>query len=361
MSICYLRTEEKTLQRQWSSAIATEDIDRDYRLQAISQWLLDYPEVAGAPLKPASADASFRRYFRVQKGSISRIIMDAPPDREDCGPFIRIAGNLRDMGLNAPQVISFDAEQGFLMMTDLGNMQFLEVLRESPQRASELYADAIAALLGMQEQGATIQGGLPAYDRQLLTVELEIFREWLCRAHLGIEFTTDEEAQWQAICEVLIANSLEQRRVLVHRDFHSRNLMVDSSNNPGILDFQDAVEGPYTYDLVSLLKDCYIKWPKDRVDEWAMSFYDRYRAGDPDGVDSRTFRRHFDLTGVQRHLKAAGIFARLKHRDGKNGYLQDIPRTLAYVQDAAANYPELAFVSGLIGERILPSLPEVAT
>ena len=304
---------------------------------------------------PASADASFRRYFRVQTKSASRIVMDAPPDREDCSAFVRIAGYLEEMGLNSPRVLSADSERGFLLLTDLGSRQYLDELKQRPERADRLYGNAVAALAAMQERGRRFQSSLPPYDETLLKFELSLFRDWLCVRHLGLDFTHEEEA-WRSCVDLLVDNGLRQPRVFVHRDYHSRNLMVTSENNPGILDFQDAVEGPVTYDLVSLLKDCYIRWPAGRVLAWASGFHSRTVGKSHDIGNSVDFTRSFELMGVQRQLKAAGIFARLWLRDGKPSYLRDIPRTLGYISEVAPRYPELASLARLIDERCLPLL-----
>jgi aminoglycoside/choline kinase family phosphotransferase len=284
------------------------------------------------------------------------IAMDAPPAREDCAPFVRIAGYLAQMGLNAPRVVQTDPDKGFLLLTDLGSRQYLDELEERPERAGELYGDALAALQTLQQQGRRFQAKLPPYDEKLLRFELSLFRDWLCGRHLGLEFSRQEETEWQACVELLLQNALGQPKVFVHRDYHSRNLMVTASGNPGILDFQDAVEGPHTYDLVSLLKDCYIRWPADQVSSWAMQFHAALAEKDPATVDVGRFMRSFELMGVQRQLKAAGIFARLCHRDGKPGYLDDVPRTLGYISELVPRYPELQFLAGLIAERCLPAL-----
>lgn len=302
-------------------------------------------------IRPASEDASFRRYFRLDVDGTSYIAMDAPPPREDCRPFVAVAGYLEAMQLNAPRVVEADLERGFLLLTDLGSEQYLDRLADESQ-VDRLYADAIDALAAMQRRGVEYQSSLPPYDVALLERELALFDDWLCGTHLGIEPTPAEERRWRAVCDVLVDNALSQPRVFVHRDYHSRNLMVTASNNPGILDFQDAVEGPLTYDLVSLLKDCYVRWPSLKVDAWA----ERFRLAAADTIDAGQFRRWFDLMGVQRHIKAAGIFARLNHRDGKLGYMDDIPRTLGYVVDAGERYGELDFLVSLIRERVLPGL-----
>jgi len=282
--------------------------------------------------------------------------MDAPPDKEDCGRFVRIASQLESMGLNAPQVLSANPEQGFLLLTDLGSARYLELLKSNPDRASELYGDAIAALVTMQRAGAQYQSTLPPYDDKLLSIELSLFIEWLCKRHLAIDLTTAELQQWSAVCELLRANAHAQPQVFVHRDYHSRNLMFDAQNNPGILDFQDAVEGPYTYDIVSLLKDCYINWPAEEVLSWALSFFRDLQDDLDESINEEVFVRQFELMGVQRQLKAAGIFARLNHRDGKSGYVKDIPRTLNYVMDTTSQYDELTFLHEFVGTRVLPAL-----
>ena len=290
------------------------------------------------------------------KGGRSFIVMDAPPENEDCLPFLRVAGYLESMRLNAPRVLEVNLDDGFLLLSDLGSRPYLAELQQEPGAAQDLYHDAIEALLRLQRRGAAFQNHLPPYDETLLRFELSLFHDWLCGTHLGIEFTDDEEAWWQALCDRLVANAQDQPQVFVHRDYHSRNLMVTDENNPGILDFQDAVEGPLTYDLVSLLKDCYVKWPAGQVWEWALDFYRGLDAALRERIDEAQFRRYFELMGVQRHLKAAGIFARLNHRDGKPVYLGDVPRTLSYIVDVAPRYPELAQLVSLIEERVLPGM-----
>lgn len=282
--------------------------------------------------------------------------MDAPPDQEDCGPYIQVAGYLERMGLNAPRVLNSNLELGFLLLSDLGSTPYLTELRNDRSRADNLYSDAISALLRMQKLGNEFQSKLPPYGDALLSFELSLFREWLCERHLKIEFTGADEQEWREVCRLLIDNALEQTKVFVHRDYHSRNLMLSETNNPGILDFQDAVEGPLTYDLVSLLKDCYVSWPPGRVTAWALTFYDQLDDNAKTQLDSSQFMRQFDLMGVQRHLKASGIFARLLHRDGKAGYLPDVPRTLEYIAALASEYQELDFLCELISKRCLPGL-----
>ena len=325
----------------------------DERQRQLTDWVRQFDGLQDARPVPASVDASFRRYFRVGE-SETFIVMDAPPPQEDVRPFSTIAGYLRDMGLNAPDVYASDPERGFLLMSDLGKRQYLAALESDPAAADDLYNDAIDALLRMQAGGRAVQQKLPAYDAALLQSEMSLFGDWLCEKHLGISLDSRERQQWQDVCELLANNALSQPAVFVHRDYHSRNLMVVPGDNPGILDFQDAVEGPYTYDLVSLLKDCYIKWPVSEVRRRAQRFLDGLDS--PLAQSPQEFVRHFDLTGVQRHLKAAGIFARLMLRDGKSGYLKDVPRTLSYVTDLADDYPEISFLTALIVDRVLPAL-----
>lgn len=306
-------------------------------------------------MTPASTDASFRRYYRLQSPAKSFIAMDAPPPQEDCLPFVRIAGYLEVMGLNAPRILEANLECGYLLLSDLGTTQYLERLQAAPEEADLLYRDAIAALATMQSRGAAYQAMLPPYDTVLLEFELSLFHDWLCGIHLGIRFSSDEEEQWRDTCSLLVQNSLDQPQVFVHRDYHSRNLMVTQKHNPGILDFQDAVEGAFTYDLVSLLKDCYIRWPASRVREWAAVFFASIATDTQARVGMEQFMRYFELMGVQRQLKAAGIFARLNHRDGKAAYLGDIPRTLSYIVELEPRYDELAFLIDVIRERCLPA------
>ena len=282
--------------------------------------------------------------------------MDAPPEQEDSLPFVRIAGFLEAMQLNAPRIVEANLDAGFLLLTDLGTRQYLDVLRHDTSTAPQLYADAVQALVTMQRRGSAYQSQLPPYDEKLLRFELSLFHDWLCGTHLGIAFDDGLEGTWQDCCNLLVANALDQPQVFVHRDYHSRNLMQTATDNPGILDFQDAVEGPLTYDLVSLLKDCYVQWPADQVWQWVLDFYHGLDARTRERVDEEQFRRYFELMGVQRHLKAAGIFARLNHRDGKSGYMDDIPRTLSYVTELGPRYDELRPLIDLIETRVLPGL-----
>lgn len=311
--------------------------------------------LSAADPQPASGDASFRRYYRVHSATASYIAMDAPPEREDCRPFIQVAGYLESMQLQAPRVLEANLDDGYLLLTDLGTTQYLELLEEDRNAAEPLYDSAMRALLILQSRGEAFQSQLPPYDDALLRFELSLFHDWLCETHLAIDFSDTAEAEWQSLCDLLVRSALDQPQVFVHRDYHSRNLMV-CGDGPGILDFQDAVEGALTYDLVSLLKDCYVKWEEDRVAAWVGRYCADARNLGLHALSDTQFRRAFDLMGVQRHLKAAGIFARLNHRDGKPGYLLDVPRTLSYIVDLGARYDELGFLVDLLGERVLPRM-----
>lgn len=281
--------------------------------------------------------------------------MDAPPSQEDCLPFVRIAGFLESMRLSSPRIIEADIENGFLLLSDLGSEQYLDKLVEEPHLADSLYGDAIDALLVMQRRGEAYQTALPPYDEKLLRFELSLFHDWLCGAHLQLQLSDDDEQRWRACCDMLVETAQRQPQVFVHRDYHSRNLMVLNEDNPGILDFQDAVEGPFTYDLVSLLKDCYVRWPADQVRMWALGYYQKLNDNTRTQIDEQQFLRYFELMGVQRQLKAAGIFCRLNHRDGKGTYLNDVPRTLEYIVEIGPRHEELSFLVRLIEEQVLPA------
>lgn len=315
------------------------------RYNALCDWLETILPETAASLLPASSDASFRRYFRVHHNGTSYIVMDAPPP-EDCAPFIAIAAALADLGLHVPKVLAGAPDQGFLLLTDLGPCTYLDVLNE--HNVAGLYDDALQALARLQRNGDPASPLLPVYDAALLTRELALFPEWFLTAYRGYTLNPEEQNVWDDACRLLVASALEQPRVWVHRDYHSRNLMA-TVPNPGVLDFQGAVIGPVTYDLVSLLKDCYITWPRDQVVTWALAYRAQLQqAGFAGLADAAQFLRWFDLMGAQRHLKAIGIFARLHLRDGKPNYLPDIPRTLAYVHDVCTRYPALAALGGLL-------------
>jgi len=314
------------------------------RLELLRHWTHSQLGWPVTELAPASSDASFRRYFRVCHGDDSYILMDAPPEQEDCHPFINVSQLFLGLGLHVPEVLASDLQQGFLLLSDLGSSCYLEALDDTT--VDQLYGDAMGALLALQSC-VTPDCGLPEYDRDLLLAEMGLFRDWLLDRHLGVELDALQATTLEACFNLLADSALAQPQVCVHRDYHSRNLMVCERHNPGILDFQDAVIGPVTYDLVSLLRDCYVSWPRDRVESWVAGYYElAVQSGilRQEQVSEADFLRGFDWMGVQRHLKAAGIFARLNLRDGKPGYLADIPRTLAYVTEVCARYPELTGV-----------------
>lgn len=330
----------------------------DERRDALDAWLAGTGRAPGATIAPASEDASFRRYFRATAATGTFIVMDAPPAQEDSRPFVDVAAMLADMGINAPRVLAADLEHGFLLLTDLGSDVYLDRLEARPDDVDGLYDAALATLARLQARGADYQSRLPPYDANLLQSEMSLFRDWLCGIHLKLRFPATEEIEWRNLCAALIRNALDQPQVFVHRDYHSRNLMVTPKDSPGLLDFQDAVEGPLTYDLMSLLKDCYFRLPPDVVLARVDAFHRGLPAARRAGIGKDLFRRFFELMGVQRHLKAAGIFARLYHRDGKARYLADIPRTLGYITELAGEYPELRFLVDLLGARVLPMLAE---
>jgi aminoglycoside/choline kinase family phosphotransferase len=325
------------------------------RLEGLRRWLEREVRLDVRALEPASGDASFRRYFRVWHPGGTLIVMDAPPEHEDCRPFLAIAWLLRDIGLNVPEVLEVNLDQGYLLLTDLGDRRYLDELNTNT--VGHLYGDALDALERLQTQGPKGESALPLYDHALLMREMALFRDWLLVRHLEISLTPEQDALLQRTFEALAEQALAQPRVCVHRDYHSRNLMVLEDNNPGVLDFQDAVIGPITYDLVSLLRDCYIAWPRDQVESWALQYLQRPAIHAlVGGVERDVGLRWFDLMGMQRHFKASGIFARLWHRDGKPGYLNDIPRTVRYIQQVASLYPDFEEVSVFLETQVAARL-----
>jgi aminoglycoside/choline kinase family phosphotransferase len=329
----------------------------DSRLADLTRWVVDDLGFAGSRIAPASVDASFRRYFRVTRGEDTYIAMDAPPEKENLAPFVSVARMLLGIGLNAPVVLAQETARGFLLLSDLGRRQYLDELG-SVEAADRLYAPALGALITMQMADSGMARALPRYGRELLMREMELMPEWFLRAHLGLEISAAERGMLDRLFEALVQDALAQPAAFVHRDYHSRNLLVTADNNPGILDFQDAVWGPVTYDLVSLLKDCYVAWPAPRVRSWALQHREQLLArGFPAGKSEAEFIRWFDLIGLQRHIKVLGIFARLYYRDGKAQYLKDLPRVLSYTRDAAADYAETAEFADFIDKRIEPKFP----
>ncbi len=321
--------------------------DATDRAAARLHWTRETLHESALRLAPASSDASFRSYWRgARVDGRSVIVMDAPPAREDIRPWLDIAARLRAAGLAAPEVYASDTAQGFIAMQDLGNATYLPLL--NPQSVDPLYETALDALLAMQRH--TDCRGLPPYDAPRLIAEVELLPTWFLERHLGHELACGDWDTLELAFMRLTEATLAQPRVFVHRDFHSRNLLALTHGGPGIIDFQDAVCGALTYDLVSLLKDCYIVWPVAQVRRWALDYRARAVAAGlwPAARDDADFLRAFDLTGLQRHLKVLGIFCRLYYRDGKAGYLGDLPRVLAYALEAARAYPEFAALAALL-------------
>ena len=318
----------------------------DDRFRALDAWLR--ARLAGAPLRieRASTDASFRRYFRVFLGDRTLIAMDAPPEREDSRQFVKVAGLLREAGLNAPVILESDFEQGFLLVSDLGTRLYLQALQEQDPRP--LFNDASTALVHWQ--AASKPGVLPEYDEAMLRRELALFPDWYVARHLGITLSDSQRAALEGVFRAILARNLAEPRVYVHRDFMPRNLMV-ATPNPGILDFQDAVHGPISYDIACLYRDAFLSWDEQTVLDGTIRYWEKARAAKlPVRADFGEFYRDVEWMGLQRHLKVIGIFARLCHRDGKAGYVEDTPRFLGYVRHAVSRYDELAPLGRLLDE-----------
>ncbi|RKS19795.1 hypothetical protein BJ917_3674 [Pseudomonas sp. WPR_5_2] len=328
--------------------------EQDVRLQHLKVWLDEqlavlfaeqgWGAIPPATLTAASSDASFRRYFRWEGAGKSFIVMDAPPPQENCKPFVDIAFLLAKSGINVPKIYAEDLERGFLLLNDLGNKTYLDVI--DSENADDLFKDALQALLAFQQ--LPMVAPLPSYDVALLRRELELFPEWYVKRELGVEFDAAQQVLWQQVSDLLIDSALAQPKVLVHRDYMPRNLML-SEPNPGVLDFQDAVYGPVTYDVTCLFKDAFLSWPEERVRGWLESYWQQAVALNiPVQPDFEDFLRASDLMGVQRHLKVIGIFARICHRDGKPRYLGDVPRFFSYIEAVIARRPELAGLDVLL-------------
>jgi len=316
--------------------------DADPRFDELRPWVSARLGASDLTFQRASEDASFRRYFRVIGNGRSWIVMDAPPQREDCRPFVHVARLMHGAGVHVPEIIAEDLERGYLLLTDLGTKTYLTVLNDG--NADALFSDALDALVKWQL--ASRPDTLPPYDEALLRRELGLFPEWYLGRHLGIELEADDRSSLETLFTRLVEASLAQPKAYVHRDYMPRNLML-SDPNPGVLDFQDAVYGPITYDVVSLFRDAFLSWPEARVLDWSARYWERAkRAGVAVHRDFGDFYRAFEWMGLQRHLKVLGIFARIHYRDGKPGYLEDTPRFLAYARVVAERYTEL---SGLVG------------
>jgi aminoglycoside/choline kinase family phosphotransferase len=348
-------------------------LEHDPRLALIRTWLTRDLGWRVGRINVASADASFRRYFRVSRGDVdpaawapkadTLIVMDAPPGKEDIAPYLKVSALLEQAGAHVPHVHASDLRRGFIVMEDLGNIQYLSVLKAG-RGVDKLYGDALTTLANIQVRGLKASQQLAPYDREPLERELNLMPEWFLGKHLRLELTPEERALLTVTFEFLINEALLQPQVFVHRDFHSRNLMLlpqasMDRGGPGVIDFQDALRGPIGYDLVSLLKDCYISWSRERVERWVKG-YRRVlgNLGANVGDSEYQFLRWFDLIGVQRHIKVLGIFCRLWHRDGKIGYLNDLPLTFDYVRDACRLYPELVEFGRWLEWRIAPLMGE---
>lgn len=337
----------------------------DTRQRAVAAWAADALRQHSsvnvvAELDVVAGDASFRSYYRLSYRQLSWIVVDSPPQQEDCRPFIQLAEQWQRQGVRVPQVLAADAEQGFMLLEDMGDTWLWHVLQSASHNqdaVSDWYRQAIRQLLQIQQLSTA---GLPVYDQSLLQREMALFRDWLCQRHLGMQLSEVEQQMLQSTFDLLAEQALSQPGVTVHRDYHSRNLMVLEEDQLGVLDFQDAVAGPPTYDLVSLLRDCYVSWPDSWVEELAGEYWEAAR---PLGIylgEWSQFRQDFDWMGLQRHLKAAGIFARLSLRDGKHNYLCDIPNTCRYLVAISQRYPQLADFHHWLAERLMPALlPEV--
>ena len=316
------------------------------RESQLLDWIKDAVGAEEFRIAPASADASFRRYFRISAAFGTRIVMDAPPPQEDCRPFVKVAALLREIGLNSPQVLAQDLQRGFLLLSDLGDKTYLQALSDAT--ASALFSDAIDALIRWQL--ASKPGVLPSYDTALLMRELNLFPDWYVARHLKRELSVKQRAILDEQFARIVAANLAQPTVYVHRDYMPRNLMV-STPNPGILDFQDAVYGPISYDVASLFKDAFISWEEERVLDWTIRYWERAaKAGLPVGSDFAAFYRAMEWMGLQRHLKVLGIFARINYRDGKPAYLADTPRFVQYIRKVCERYRELTPLLKLFDE-----------
>ncbi|NOQ15070.1 MAG: phosphotransferase [Methyloprofundus sp.] len=324
----------------------------DDRAKAILNWLTNDLNLDIIQFVAASSDASFRRYFRVQYAQRYYIVMDAPPDKEETAPFIKIAQLFAQAQVNVPDIIQQNTEQGFLLLEDFGAQCLLDCLNNST--AEPLYKDALDSLITLQKNVNIKTCDLPYYNAELLQTELHLFTDWFIARQCELNLSSAQQGVIKNCNELLINSALQQAQVCVHRDYHSRNLMHLTTNNPGIIDFQDAVIGPVTYDAVSLLRDCYISWPETQIECYLKVYYQQLRDTRLIDCDFSQFQRDFDLMGIQRHLKAIGIFSRLNIRDGKSIYLGDIPRTLDYVINISQRYPELQDFHAFLVEIVLP-------
>lgn len=335
----------------------------DPRLSELKEWSVQQLGQLGTDLSRdwrcdvVAGDASFRRYFRIVDGGNSWIIVDAPPEKEDSEPFVAIARQWRTYGVNVPEVLAECLQSGFMLLQDFGDEQFLP--RLNAETADGLYDVACEELLRIQQCEQQAERALPPYDKALLQREVDLFRDWFLGNLLNVEMDREQRSQLDLLFAELIDSAQQQPQVCVHRDYHSRNLMICKDGSIGVIDFQDAVWGPVTYDLVSLLRDCYIAWPDADIERWVERYWLMLERERPEVIQNANldqFRMWFDLMGMQRHLKAVGIFARLKIRDGKEGYLQDIPRTLGYLINVGARYPQFAATVSWLRSDVVPAM-----
>lgn len=325
----------------------------DARQYALEQWLTKKCQLTTFQLQIMQGDASFRRYFRMRIDNHSYVVMDAPPPRENCVSFVAIAKALLGLGLRAPDIIASDLSQGFLLLTDLGDSLYLREL--SIANAEDLYGRALDALAILQGCRQVDGWAIPSFTADFMRQELELFKEWFLQKHLNLTFAPSMESRLATVFDFLAQSAASQTQVFMHRDYHSANLMMLPNNGVGILDFQDAFRGPVTYDLVSLLRDCYISWPDALVTKLVLQYWEKLNLPD---VDKEEFLRWFDLMGLQRHLKALLTFSRKLHRDGNANYLQHIPRTLDYIAKISARYPECKALYELVLEMLCARIPE---
>jgi len=338
----------------------------DSRLEQAHSWLREHLQHQPYSLSLLSGDASFRRYFRIQAEGKRYALMDAPPEQEDSLPFVVIGRHWRAQGINVPEIFADDLSKGFLLLEDFGDTTFLQQAEKAPDH---YYHQAIDSLIGIQQVSPLNKPSdssypafvMPAYSEQLIRREISLFTEWLLQKKLQLSLSPTESRDLNACFDALVSNAMAQPQVVVHRDYHSRNLMVTADQQLGVIDFQDAVTGPITYDLVSLLRDCYIKWPARQIKQWVSYYHQQLGEVNKQEYARDEFTRWFDLMGMQRHLKAAGIFARLSLRDGKHGYLDDIPRTVSYLVDVTADYVEFSAVRQWLNNKLVPALADLCT
>ena len=326
----------------------------EQRQQQLAEWASQSLSIEPPKLDVVSGDASFRRYFRFKNNGQSIIAVDAPPEHENNHAFHQVAKLLREANVNVPEFFHVNFEKGFLLLSDLGDRLFLPEL--NTETVDNYYSKAIHALIQMQQISLTKLGSLPHYDRKKLLSEMMLFKDWFIQRHLNLVLSDAEDQMINKVFEQLITSALLQPQTFVHRDYHSRNLMICESQTPGVIDFQDAVVGPISYDLVSLIKDCYIQWPQAKVENWAKEFFDIAKAKGLLSNDFESFTQQLDWMGMQRHLKVLGIFCRLHYRDGKSSYLTDLPLTFQYLQEAVQRYPEFDSFNRFLISKILPAM-----